>query len=361
MTFSIFNSWGPPVAKPLSNSDENSLPAPSIEKTHTTVKNVLKTSSGDTDKPRNVLKISSENIPAAAPVEPVAAFSAPKTYGTRFKLLDSTTDIMLSGIEMAHNVEVDARFPNIPCIQSSRIKDQTQRPRNLHANEVNFCGIKMICTQAPTSRTYSEFWNTVCDLDAIIVDLTNENDRSLEAFNGDLRLAATPYYPQTIHQVDERENLVVSLKKIEPLTNDASIQFTCSEYVVKRKDEERSVLRVNYSSWTDFHGIELSELIRLVEGIQNLQEKYGEKMLIIHCRAGMGRTGTLSTALAMLKMHKNNSLRAFVNTASGKIEEAVDQLILLGRVKRGKMFVSTVPQYILLHDYMAYLLGKASP
>jgi len=362
MAFSISNSWGPPVPKSLSGSDENAVPTPD-EKPNTAIKNTLKTSGEKDKEPSKVLKISRENFPAAAHSinQPVITLPFP-SYQTRFKLLESTTDLMLTGIEMAPNFEVDARFYNIPCIHSSRPKDRvTQKHRKLHANEVNLCGLKIICTQAPTPNTYSEFWNTICDLNAMIIDLTNDNDRKPESFKGDLKVTALPYYPQEVNEGIERDGITVTLKKIERLSIDPAVQFTCNEYLVKINDLTQSVFRVNFSTWNDFQGIKLIELVGLVECIEKLKEKYGEKIYVIHCRAGMGRTGTLSIALAMWKMHQTNTLKAYFNTASESIEKTVDQLILLGRVKRGKLFVSSLPQYILLHEYLACLLAKPSP
>lgn len=80
-------------------------------------------------------------------------------------------------------------------------------------------------------------------------------------------------------------------------------KFVQLEYILQ-KEETRSVTQLQYSLWPD-HGVpdDSDRLLNLVEAVR--KERVGVvEPIIIHCSAGIGRTGViilLETALCLLE------------------------------------------------------------
>lgn len=351
----FLSSWGPPTQPPaaaapipklrtLSHSDENTPPpSPSEEKIAFVGRDALK-SSGEGRTP---LKLSADNVPVAPPAQ--------LSITQRFKNLNEQTAPIFTFLAKAHHHEVDARFPReAPCLQHTRLpylNGEDLRP--LHANKVDLKGFEAICTQAPTKDNSPHFWQAVYEMNAMILDLCNDKDRSLAENKFDMKATALPYYRDDATPY-KAEGWTISFKSSENVSKKPGIRFTHNIYHVENPFGERNIVRLNYSSWPDFGDISLTELTCIVEHVEKTRGK--NQPLFIHCRAGVGRTGTITVALALNHLHQTGELKALVDKSG--LEATVDFLIRLGREKRGQMFVSTEKQYALLHEYATYLLGK---
>lgn len=261
--------------------------------------------------------------------------------------------------------EASCRFNNIFCPARTRVRvpgeeqigDYSGDPVYLHANHVNLGNRHFIATQYPKLYEFSDkqlelFWKMSRD-SSLIVDLTNKSDheQGLEMY--------APLHCKSEDDSEDEEiisdlefgNLGVICTDVERIANLKASMFT---YTVEENfgDNECSVKRLHFKGWPDHQGLDIQELDRLVDlVIQN--QKDPEIPVVIHCRAGVGRTGTLIVACAM-----KAQIQAGIITPEN-LKEKMSDFILSGRVQRGKHFVQSPSQLKTLIDW-AHLLFKTS-
>ena len=114
-------------------------------------------------------------------------------------------------------------------------------------------------------------------------------------------------------------------------------------------NESRTVKHYHYVSWPD-HGVpqESQTLDSLVE---DLHAAEGPKPIVVHCSAGVGRTGTL-IALSHLK----HAIRA--QRAAGA-DQGLSVFSTVRRLREQRiMMVQSKEQYELLYDFAALWIRK---
>lgn len=265
----------------------------------------------------------------------------------------------------AENFEKN-RSKNIPCRDDSRVilnshgsaihdysnRDSwtlvvTSRDSNstyIHANFVDGYKepSKFICCQAPKENTAGDFWKLIWQEDVrTIVALTevDEGDICYEYWvqAKDFELVFGRYTVQTL-EIKEESGFVITRLRLTDVT--------C--------EESRIITHFWYVNWTN-NGVtaHLEEYVTLLTKINQHQRKLVEKAelydhrrpgpIIVHCSAGVGRTGcfcAIDYALDQLKKEKTISLQ---NT------------VLEIRKKR-YLSVIMPSQYMFLYKVIAYLL-----
>jgi protein tyrosine phosphatase len=150
-----------------------------------------------------------------------------------------------------------------------------------------------ITTQGPVQNTIGDFWRMVWQMKSdVIVMLTKEVE------NG--RVKCNRYWPDTASQVFDNF-------KVTNSNTDRSTDLIKRTLIVEETQSQvtRKIMHFQYVGWPD-HGLPASiisflELVRLVD-----QHNSGAGPIIVHCSAGIGRTGTFCVvhrALAKLKRH----------------------------------------------------------
>ena len=192
--------------------------------------------------------------------------------------------------------------------------------RMIHGNWVEMPdGHSYIATQAPHILDHGLFWKAAFENDGFIVDITT------------LRDGIRPYYPT--EGVEFYTESKVEISNSESLAEN----FTLYTYQITVGEETREVQRLHFSDWKDFDGTSMETLDQLVEIIT---EKLGEqKTPIIHCRAGVGRTGTLISVITLRNLLNQGKISA------ENINERIEQVIMQGRKCRGPAFVQNTKQF----------------
>jgi len=190
-------------------------------------------------------------------------------------------------------------------------EDRSERPY-LNANEVvGDDGQVYFLTQAPVPPAFATFWNMIYYSNvSIIVMLTNLTEKS--------RLKAHRYWPARQGQMegtlpldmysgstahDERgtfDVLTDNLRIHAVSSRRVSDAIMRREWVVSLKDVEHSehtVVQYQYLGWPD-HGVpeKTDEIIRLINFTLQRGEERSEHPIVVHCSAGLGRTGTFIAA-----------------------------------------------------------------
>ncbi|XP_053368952.1 receptor-type tyrosine-protein phosphatase C [Clarias gariepinus] len=186
---------------------------------------------------------------------------------------------------------------------------------------------KYIAAQGPKEETVGEFWTMIWEQKSSIIVMVTRCEE------GNKNKCAQ-YWPSLERETEIFEDLVVKIKGEE----------TCPDYIIrhltlmnrKEKSAEREVTHIQFTSWPD-HGVPsdpglLLKLRRRVNSFKN----FFSGPIVIHCSAGVGRTGTYIGIDAMIE-----SLEA---------EGRVDIYGYVVKLRRQRcLMVQVEAQYVLIH------------
>ncbi|CAL8290819.1 unnamed protein product [Merluccius merluccius] len=152
--------------------------------------------------------------------------------------------------------------------------------------------LRYIAAQGPLPHTATHFWQCVWEQRThTIIMLTTLTERG--------RTKCHQYWP---HPAEVRDYgcLRVSCHSEECTLAYVTRRFTLTH---TQRAEERAVTHLQYVAWPD-HGVpdDPSDFLQFVNCVRD--RRRGEETLMVHCSAGIGRTGvliTMETALALLE------------------------------------------------------------
>ncbi|XP_043347109.1 receptor-type tyrosine-protein phosphatase C isoform X3 [Dermochelys coriacea] len=187
---------------------------------------------------------------------------------------------------------------------------------------------KYIAAQGPKDETTDDFWRMIWEQKATIIVMVTrceENNRN----------KCAQYWPTT-------ENSTATFGDIVVKSNESKI---CPDYIIqklhitnrKEKTPGRDVTHIQFTSWPD-HGVPedphlLLKLRRRVNALSN----FFSGPVVIHCSAGVGRTGTYIAIDAMLE--------------GLEVEGRVDVYGYVVKLRRQRcLMVQVESQYILIHQ-----------
>lgn len=266
-----------------------------------------------------------------------------KNFENLFKTLtDRTRNEILNQLKDEDFCEVSNRFGSkatgTRCIRSSHIGEASGIPNKVHANHVKLLDSSpsVICSQAPKHDMEEAFWTQVILHSSLIVDLTNDKDRDVHGVH--------EYFPE------ELIGLLLSSVRLEVESTDPRLGEVKYKAMLEGK-EPKEIERLHFTKWPDSGVISIDQLERLLDRIEEKQAKSPHENLWIHCRAGVGRTGTVTVALAIRQLHREGAIN------SDNYLDAINELILKGRTQRDAFFVQSKEQYQLLLQFAEKLLG----
>ncbi|XP_063056903.1 receptor-type tyrosine-protein phosphatase C isoform X2 [Engraulis encrasicolus] len=186
---------------------------------------------------------------------------------------------------------------------------------------------KYIAAQGPKEETMADFWRMVWEQkSSIIVMVTRceEGNRS----------KCAQYWPSMDRETEIYGDFVLKIKK----------EDTCPDYIIRhltiinRKDKaEREVTHIQFTSWPD-HGVpsEPHLLLKLRRRVNSFSNLFSGP-IVVHCSAGVGRTGTYIGIDAMLE--------------SLDSEGVMDIYGYVVKMRRQRcLMVQVEAQYILIHQ-----------
>ncbi|XP_072173209.1 uncharacterized protein [Diadema setosum] len=241
------------------------------------------------------------------------------------------------------------RFKNILTYDHSRVVLETLQddPHSDYYNASfihNHKGEKMfIASQAPNSASILDFWRMIWQYRVNTVVMINN---TIEAGKD----RCTVYWPEEMSSSVQFGKIVVTLRTI--MERSDSVHRVMDVQQVDR-NEAFQVHQFHFLAWENLKSPEHpTTLLSFIRAVKKVHQKYkegqgGSAPILVHCSAGVGRTGTFITLYCMLDQLQEE----------GRV--SIFDFIKQMREDRPKM-VQTVDQYIFLHTALveAYLSGN---
>lgn len=212
-------------------------------------------------------------------------------------------------------------------------------PHSDYINANYICGYDKpkayICTQGPVEKTVVDFWRMIWQEEItkfiMAANLVEDGKRKVER-----------YWPETCCKYGD---VLVTL-----VSEEVFVDYTIRVFKIHKSGAatKRMVKQFHFTAWPD-HGVPAYPLSLMeVLDLAKAHAPSSKAPLLLHCSAGVGRTGTivlLDTALAM-----------------ARAEKRVDVMGLLYKLRQQRVnLVETVEQYQFVHEaLLERLFGEST-
>ncbi|XP_072172511.1 uncharacterized protein [Diadema setosum] len=216
------------------------------------------------------------------------------------------------------------RFLNILPYDHSRVK-LNLRGRDPYSDYINASFIngydapsKYIAAQGPTTASINDFWRMIWQYDCKkVIMLTNIVEGK--------KKKCEQYWPGMTPCSFGEFRIVLQ-------DNQVTKNYTIRRFDVEMAGVHREVVQYHYTTWPDMGVPEQpSQLMNFIEVTREMEEGASKSPIVVHCSAGVGRTGTFITLDAMLdQMNAEGAVGIFNFIASmrkhrAKMVQVVEQ------------------------------------
>ncbi len=225
--------------------------------------------------------------------------------------------------------------------------------RPTHANKIDD---NTIAAQGPSvfekdSDSIPAFFSMAYEQDAnVIVNLTNQDDYK----PNDNPPLSVEYWPDLGEHKNYSTGSHQIIVKTRAIKQEGDYKIVTLELLqepfeasTNSAPKKKIVQLYHYHSWKDHQATDLEKILKVKHEI----DKQPDVKKVVHCRAGVGRTGTF-IMLDKLKMEFDRGGLTLDNLTS-KIED----MVMDNRKRRGRFFVQKQEQFGLLYRYGLQLLG----
>ncbi|XP_054161845.1 receptor-type tyrosine-protein phosphatase alpha-like [Oppia nitens] len=196
----------------------------------------------------------------------------------------------------------------------------------------HLCSARYVAAQGPMKSTIDDMWRLIWHLNVaqvvLLTNATNEDD-----------WYCAKYWSRTVRTY---ANIKVWIIKIESFGD-----YTVRTFGLECDGEHRQVGHYQYTAWPDW-GVpeDCHSFMTFIKEIRLAEQYYSkDKPIVVHCSAGVGRTGSFILIDSMLEMAKQ--------------EKQVDILQHFHRLRHQRMnMVEAYDQYVFVHRVLMEALGK---
>jgi len=184
------------------------------------------------------------------------------------------------------------RYGNALPPEKTRVILKTGKSDYINANWVDGDdGTKYIITQGPMEETFGDFWRMVWETNThVIVMLTKEVE------NG--RPKCGHYWDKKNKTPLEVEEFAISTEKKEK-KDEGELTIRTFKLKNTKSNEERTVFQYQYAAWPD-QGIPPT-FDSFLEIVEESDKKKEDGPIVVHCSAGLGRSGAFAMVHSSLK------------------------------------------------------------
>ncbi|XP_063402382.1 tyrosine-protein phosphatase 10D-like [Mytilus trossulus] len=316
----------------FTNLNPHGLETPSVERKNIRKKRPIKLKDFE-DKVAELHKDS--NLKFAHEYEEVKTLTDPKTLKNVSTSLAETEENKLKN-----------RYVNILPYDHTIVKllpledDDEQASTFINANYIP--GYKSqreyIASQGPIPSTIDDFWRMVWEQSvSIIVMLTLAKE--------DGRIKCEMYWPTEQSEAKQFGDIVVEMQSCSTINT-----YEFRIFKMTLGDKSRSLKHFHFLNWKDFSANVQNDV--MVDFISNVRSHVtipeSRVPMIVHCSAGVGRTGTFIALDHMMQFIRDHDF-----------DSTIDIFDFVVKMRECRMYmVQTEQQYIFIHDCIKDILEK---
>jgi protein tyrosine phosphatase len=184
------------------------------------------------------------------------------------------------------------RYMDILPLEETRVSLQTPASGGyINANFINTENMNCICTQAPLPRTFYDFWMMILQQNCnVIVALNRQIENKI--------IKGERYWPEKDRKFTLGGDLTLKLLSTLHLSHH---DITLRKIKVAYQSLSREIYHLHYEGWPDFgvpdSSLAIRELLRLSHF---LQIPSPSSPIVVHCSAGIGRSGAFITIATIM-------------------------------------------------------------
>ncbi|CAD5113988.1 DgyrCDS3152 [Dimorphilus gyrociliatus] len=143
---------------------------------------------------------------------------------------------------------------------------------------------KFIAAQGPTDSSVEHFWRLIWDNNCeTIVMLTNLVENAVKK--------TTAYWPKALPGMDA-DTLVFAKISVKLEQEQQYADFVVRHFTVTKGEESRKIKQYHYQEWMDHSSLNSPSSLLFFMKIVDLNTSSSTAPVVVHCSAGVGRTGT---------------------------------------------------------------------
>ncbi|KAH6637695.1 protein-tyrosine phosphatase-like protein [Boeremia exigua] len=211
--------------------------------------------------------------------------------------------------------------------------------------------LKYIATQGPKADSWSHFWRMIWQQNespAVIVMVTKTHEQAREK--------CYPYFPRStadpdlrINEHDEFGDGFIHNLHLKELSHDPDARTEVREIDLTTEDgsESRKIWHLLFEGWPDFsvpEGADKSALLKMVELSRQKNSDNSTNPRIVHCSAGIGRSGTFIALDWLIQELDEGSLDSLADD-----DDPVFRVVEMLRDQR-PMMVQSKQQFVFIYD-----------
>ena len=256
-----------------------------------------------------------------------------KEFNFLYNLIDNDNEHILKLDPLNGN----CRYKNTITYQTNRVILHTTK-RYINASWIHIpFKYYFIATQGPLPHTIEDFWTMCYEYKvSVIIMLCNLKENNVDkcANYWDIN----NLYSFEIRKLEDIKENGICKRKIE---------------IINKKTNERIIIKqIQLLCWDDHTALNVDYFNKIIYLIHSIDENRNNRSVVVHCSAGVGRTGSF---ISMYILYHEIKQQIFNEKKSEDITFSIMNLVR--KMKEMRMFsIENVNQFSLLYDFVNFFL-----